>query len=35
MEDILVNILTFAAGWVLKQPRFIAKGILGSFKKKK
>jgi hypothetical protein len=36
MEDILVNILTFAAGWVLKQPRPLAQAIIkGIFKKKK
>jgi len=34
-EQILINILTFAAGWVLKQPGTIAKIILSSFKKKK
>jgi len=35
MEDILVNILTFCAGWVLKQPRTLAKGIIAAFRKKK
>jgi hypothetical protein len=35
MEDIIVNLLTFAAGWVLKQPRPLAKSILGVFKKRK
>jgi len=35
MEDILVNILTFCAGWVLKQPRTIAKSIIASLAKKK
>ncbi len=35
MEDILVNILTFAAGWVLKQPQSIAKSIINAFKRKK
>jgi len=34
-EQIIVNILTFCAGWVLKQPGTIAKIILGSLKKKK
>lgn len=35
MEDILINVLTFCAGWILKQPRAIAKGILSAFRKKK
>jgi hypothetical protein len=35
MEDILVNLLTFAAGWVLKQPRTLAKSILAKLSKKK
>jgi hypothetical protein len=35
MEDILVNLLTFAAGWVLKQPRALAKGIIAKLSKKK
>ncbi len=35
MEDILVNVLTFCAGWVLKQPRTLAKSIIGVFSKKK
>jgi len=34
-EQIIINILTFAAGWVLKQPGTIAKIILSSLKKKK
>lgn len=34
MEDIIVNVLTFAAGWVLKQPRPLAKAFLNMFKKK-
>ena len=34
MEDILVNVLTFCAGWVLKQPRALAKTILSVFVKK-
>ena len=35
MEDILVNILTFAAGWVLKQPRTMAKSIINTLSRKK
>jgi hypothetical protein len=36
MEDILVNILTFGAGWILKQPRPLAQAIIKAiFKKKK
>jgi len=35
MEDILVNVLTFCAGWVLKQPRALAKTILSVFVKNK
>jgi hypothetical protein len=35
MEDILVNVLTFCAGWILKQPQSIAKSIISVFKKKK
>ncbi len=35
MEDILVNLLTFAAGWVLKQPRSLAKSILSKLSRKK
>ena len=34
-EQILVSVLTFCAGWVLKQPNAIAKAILSSLKKKK
>ena len=34
-EQMIINILTFAAGWVLKQPGTIAKIILNSLKKKK
>jgi hypothetical protein len=34
-EEIIINILTFAAGWVLKRPHELAATILKIFKKKK
>lgn len=34
-ETIIINILTFAAGWVLKRPHELAGTIIKIFKKKK
>lgn len=34
-ETIIVNILTFAAGWVLKRPHELAATIIKIFKRKK